>query len=308
MQKFFSTPLAVIIIGLVAWIVAAGCLYEFFIAPKAAELAEQTNIYNENKQYTDPLMLQQANQKVADANTQVAQAESQWSSIQVQKNPDIDLSNTMLAWKQLINELDFYLGPDLEHQLHTTGVTPLTNVTLGGPPNDPNAVLQYASYGYIPIQVQAGGGGGGGGGFAMGPPMGGFGGRGGGMTGPPQFAGRGAPMGGPMGMGGFGGGGGGGGGTIKVEGTFPEILHHIALWNNFNRIALIDGLTLSGNSPNLVGSYNITIYEFPRNADKPGKQVPSSAGTGPGAGGGGMRMGPPGGGAPPGVPGGPGAP
>jgi hypothetical protein len=119
-----------------------------------------------------------------------------------------------------------------------------------------------------------------------------------------------------MGMGGgFGGAGGGrGAGTIKVQGTFSEILHHISTWNNFNRIALIDGFTLSGNSPDLVGSYDVTIYEFPRNTDKPGKQVPSEAGTGAGGGGGGgaagmPRMMPGGGGAPPGMPpGGPGAP
>jgi len=67
------------------------------------------------------------------------------------------------------------------------------------------------------------------------------------------------------------------GSPINVVGTFPQILHHVAAWNNFNRIVLIDKLQLAGISPWVTGSYTATVYEFPRNADKPGVSVPSSA-------------------------------
>jgi hypothetical protein len=73
------------------------------------------------------------------------------------------------------------------------------------------------------------------------------------------------------------------GGAISVVGTFPQILHHIAAWNNFNRIVVVDKLALEGISPWLTGTYTATVYEFPINGDKPGTAVPSTAGAGGGS-------------------------
>jgi hypothetical protein len=70
-----------------------------------------------------------------------------------------------------------------------------------------------------------------------------------------------------------------GGSPISVVGSFPQILRHVEQWNNFNRIVLIDKLTLAGISPYLIGTYTATVYEFPRNADKIGAAVPSTAGA-----------------------------
>lgn len=279
MPKFLNTPLAVIIIGVVVWIVAAGCLYEFFISPKLAELKAQTDIYEANKQYTDPLMMQQANQKVKDAQTQVAQAEAQWSYIDLHKNPDIELGNGFTSWQQLINELDFYLVPDLEKQLHTTGVHPLVNVSVAGPPNNPSEVNSFFGPGYMEIHVGAGGSGPAISVAAAPAPRAA---AGGGGSVNYSFAGPGgaAPAGPPGGFGG-GGGGGGGNGTIRVMGSFAAILHHVAMWNNFNRIAVITGLTLAGNSPDLTGSYDITLYEFPRDTGKPAAKPAAGGAPGP---------------------------
>jgi hypothetical protein len=84
------------------------------------------------------------------------------------------------------------------------------------------------------------------------------------------------------------------GSPIQVVGTFPQILHHVAAWNNFNRIVLIDKLTLAGISPWVTGSYTATVYEFPLNGTTPGITVPSGGGGGGGGGySGQMSSGPP---------------
>jgi hypothetical protein len=83
------------------------------------------------------------------------------------------------------------------------------------------------------------------------------------------------------------------GSSISVVGSFPQVLHHIEAWNNFNRIVLIDKVALAGISPFVIGTYTATVYEFPRNADTPGPAVPSTAGAA-------SSGGPPGG--PPGMP------
>jgi hypothetical protein len=99
-------------------------------------------------------------------------------------------------------------------------------------------------------------------------------------------------------------------GAISVVGTFRNVLSHVERWNNFDRLVLVDGLTLAGNSPRLVGQYTLTCYIFTKGA--PGPAIPTAGGAG-GAGAGGFPGGPPGGfpgGPPGGFPGGgpPGAP
>lgn len=103
-------------------------------------------------------------------------------------------------------------------------------------------------------------------------------------------------------------------GNITVSGNFEQVLKHTERWNRFGRLALVDGLVLSGNSPTLTGTYNVTIYEI-SHFDKVGPAIPQAGatnGVGGGFPGGGFPSGPPGGfggpgGPPPGF-GGPGGP
>ncbi len=90
-------------------------------------------------------------------------------------------------------------------------------------------------------------------------------------------------------------------GNITVAGNFDQVLKHTERWNKFDRLALVDGLTLSGNSPTLTGTYSVTLYEI-THFDKVGPPIPqplSGAGGGgggfPGGGfpGGGFQNGPP---------------
>ena len=89
-------------------------------------------------------------------------------------------------------------------------------------------------------------------------------------------------------------------GTVSVAGTFPAILKHAERWNRFDRLILVTGLTLSGNSPRLVGTYSLRCFEI-THGEKPGDPIPqAAAGAGGGFGGG------PGSGPPPGYSNGPG--
>lgn len=82
-------------------------------------------------------------------------------------------------------------------------------------------------------------------------------------------------------------------GTVSVRGTFDNVLNHVKRWNKFDRLVLTDGLTLSGNSPNLVGTYSMRCFVFTHNFDKKGPSIPQAAGgTGFGGGGGGVGGGP----------------
>ncbi|MDX1931918.1 MAG: hypothetical protein SFU56_04875 [Capsulimonadales bacterium] len=69
-------------------------------------------------------------------------------------------------------------------------------------------------------------------------------------------------------------------GTVAVMGTFKNVLDHVSRWNQFDRLVLADGLTLSGNSPRLVGQYRITCFEFTRNDPNPAESWPVAGGPG----------------------------
>lgn len=96
-------------------------------------------------------------------------------------------------------------------------------------------------------------------------------------------------------------------GTITVTGDFRHILKHFYEWQYFNRLVLVDGLTLSGSSPYMTATYTATLYIFPQNDDKLGPIIPGAGGGGtptPGGGAGGPPGGYPGGfrgGGPPGM-------
>lgn len=74
-------------------------------------------------------------------------------------------------------------------------------------------------------------------------------------------------------------------GTFQVQGDFESILRHVERWNNAPRLVLVDGLQLSGVSPQLIGQYTATLFILPRaKDDKPADMFPS-AGAAPGMGG-----------------------
>lgn len=79
-------------------------------------------------------------------------------------------------------------------------------------------------------------------------------------------------------------------GNVTVAGNFEQVLRHTERWNRFDRLALVDGLTLSGNSPTLTGTYTVTLYEI-THFDRVGPAIPQAT---PATGGGGFG-GPPGG-------------
>lgn len=54
-------------------------------------------------------------------------------------------------------------------------------------------------------------------------------------------------------------------GTITVEGTYKQITDNVRSWSNMpNYIAVTDGLQLTGTSPKLTGSYNLTVVAMIR--------------------------------------------
>lgn len=70
-------------------------------------------------------------------------------------------------------------------------------------------------------------------------------------------------------------------GTFQVQGDFESILRHVERWNNAPRLVLIDGLQLSGVSPQLIGQYTATLFILPRaKDDRPAGLLPSAGGAG----------------------------
>jgi hypothetical protein len=226
------------------------------IKPEMDKIAAQKATYDANSQYVGPAPLNTHKQALQAAVNQVAAAEARWDGITRTKNPDIDLSDRFLAWRQLTRELEFVLGPSVEHWLPHTGIQPLGIIYLDAPSPDPNAVppsVITVPLRMAPFPTASAGPGGGGGESAT----------------PASFSA--APSGG--------GGGGSTTGSMNVLGTFPGILHHIESWNKFSRIVVIDNVSLSGYSPIITGSYNATVYIFTTNGDKEGTPVPSGAAT-----------------------------
>jgi hypothetical protein len=107
-------------------------------------------------------------------------------------------------------------------------------------------------------------------------------------------------------------------GTITVQGTYSQIMNHLRAYKNMpNYLAVSDGLTLTGTSPLLTATYNLSMVGFIRGKHifpAVSEQNTGTGGRGGGLGGGpgGGRFGPPGGfggpGGPPGGFGGPGGP
>lgn len=87
-------------------------------------------------------------------------------------------------------------------------------------------------------------------------------------------------------------------GTVTVEGTEAQIMENFRSWKNMPRyLAVADGLSITGTSPTLRGTYSVTVVGYIRGqqifADLPEGAAPAGGGGGP-AGGRGFG-GPPGG-------------
>ncbi len=65
----------------------------------------------------------------------------QWAQREAQLMPPYDVgTDRFKALRQLTYELDHYLGPDLERQMRTTGVSSTTVFKLPAPPVNPNSI------------------------------------------------------------------------------------------------------------------------------------------------------------------------
>lgn len=99
-------------------------------------------------------------------------------------------------------------------------------------------------------------------------------------------------------------------GTVTVRGTFAQISQNVRAWSSMPRyMAVVDGLNISGTSPQLTATYNLTVVAIVR-ADTIAPALPSGGGAAAGGAGGFPGM-PPGMGGmfgPPGGPGGMGGP
>jgi len=103
-------------------------------------------------------------------------------------------------------------------------------------------------------------------------------------------------------------------GTITVQGTYSQILANVRAYKFMpHYLAITSGLRIDGTSPNLTGTYNLSVVGFIRgkNIAPDVVEAPTSSGSG-GPGGGFGGAGGPGGGLPGGpggrIPGGPGMP
>lgn len=200
------SPLVVMVIGLVFCFLAVSLIGYFLIYPTLQRTAAQQARLTQNAPDATPQSQAAALKQVRLAQVKVAQIKTQWAVDQARYMPPYNISNRQLAVRQLTYELGQYLGPDLEHQFHSGGVTNSTGVALPAPPISPNDITA------APLVI-------------------------------------------PL-------------GPITVGGDFRRILTHFYNWRYFNRLVLVDGLTLDGNSPYMQGTYTATVVIFPQNDDK----------------------------------------
>lgn len=81
-------------------------------------------------------------------------------------------------------------------------------------------------------------------------------------------------------------------GSVTVVGSFNDVLNNAERWNKFDRLMLVDGLSLQGNSPKLAGTYTLRCIEL-THGEKPAETIPQASGNqgGFGVGPGGADMG-----------------
>jgi uncharacterized membrane protein YgcG len=85
-------------------------------------------------------------------------------------------------------------------------------------------------------------------------------------------------------------------GTVTVQGTYKQIMDNMAAWTKMpHYLAVADGLAITGTSPTLTGTYNLTLVGYIRgnvvSIPVPEGAAPANRGIGGGGGGGGTAPG-----------------
>jgi hypothetical protein len=133
-------PWTVAGIGIALSLLALAGIFFLMIKPTLDATSVQQGIFDAN--YPDSTQASQnsAQKALLAAKVQVQQIKFQWAVKSAAKMPRYDVSNRTVALKQITYELTHYLGPDLQHQLRTTGVVSDTQVVLPPPPLSPNDI------------------------------------------------------------------------------------------------------------------------------------------------------------------------
>ncbi len=134
------SPGIVAAIGIVFCLLAVGLIGWFLIKPTLERINAQQARLDANYLDSTPDAQAAALKKVRLAQVKVAQIKTQWKIDEARYMPPYNVANRQLAVRQLTYELGQYLGPDLERQFHSGGVTNSTNVTLPPPPISPNDI------------------------------------------------------------------------------------------------------------------------------------------------------------------------
>lgn len=75
-------------------------------------------------------------------------------------------------------------------------------------------------------------------------------------------------------------------GQVVVRGTYAQITQNMRAWSTMpNYLAVADGLSITGTSPNMTGRYNLTVVGFIRGSQIFPPVPEGAAGSAPGAGG-----------------------
>jgi hypothetical protein len=72
-------------------------------------------------------------------------------------------------------------------------------------------------------------------------------------------------------------------GKVDIDGNFRALLDNLRGWNNCPRLVQIDRPSLSGTSPFLKATYEMTVYIFPRTEPGPSIKMAGGGGAAPGA-------------------------
>jgi hypothetical protein len=133
-------PLIVTVVGIVLSLLAIVGIGFLLIKPTLDATTAQQAIYDQNFPDSTPASQMLAQKGLSAAKLAVQQIKFQWAVESAAKMPRYDVSNRNLALRQITYELDHYLGPDLQHQLQTTGVKSDTQIVLPAPPLSPNDI------------------------------------------------------------------------------------------------------------------------------------------------------------------------
>ena len=115
-------------------------IFFLLIKPTMDATAAQQAIYDANYPDSTPQAQAAAQKTLSDAKVKVQLVKSQYAAKSSAIMPPYDVSDRNLALRQITYELTQHLGPDIQHQLHSTGVRTTTQVMLPAPPLSPNDI------------------------------------------------------------------------------------------------------------------------------------------------------------------------